>query len=142
MYLLWILGNLLEPTLGSRRFAALYFTALLCGACGALVVDPNSATVGASGAVFGLMGAAAVEMRSRGINPFKTDIGLLIVVNLILSFAISHISVGGHVGGLIGGVLVGIAYDVADRRRMPALAYGACLVLSAIAVIGALQAAA
>ena len=88
------------------------------------------------------MGAAAVEQRARGINPFKTDIGLLIVVNLILSFAISHISVGGHVGGLIGGVLVGIANDVADRRRMPALAYGAGLVLSAIAVIGALQAAA
>jgi membrane associated rhomboid family serine protease len=142
MYLLWILGNLLEPTLGSRRFAALYFTALLCGACGALVVDPNSPTVGASGAVFGLMGAAAVELRSRGINPFKTDIGLLIVVNLILSFAISHISVGGHIGGLIGGVLVGVAYDVADRRRLPALAYLACLVLSAIAVVGALQAAA
>jgi membrane associated rhomboid family serine protease len=142
MYLLWILGNLLEPTLGSRRFAALYFTALLAGACGALVVDPNSPTVGASGAVFGLMGAAAVELRSRGINPFKTDIGLLIVFNLILSFAISHISVGGHIGGLIGGVLVGVAYDVADRRRMPALAYLACLVLSAIAVVGALQAAA
>jgi membrane associated rhomboid family serine protease len=142
MYLLWILGNMLEPTLGSGRFAALYFTALLAGACGALVVDPNSATVGASGAVFGLMGAAAVELRSRGINPFKTDIGALIVLNLVLSFVISHISVGGHVGGLIGGVLVGVAYDVADRRRLPAIAYVACLVLSAIAVVGALQAAA
>src|SRR4051794_7519030 len=142
MYLLWILGNMLEPALGSRRFGALYLTALLAGACGALVVDPNSATVGASGAVFGLMGAAAVELRSRGINPFKTDIGLLIVVNLILSFAISHISVGGHIGGLIGGVLVAVAYDVADRRRVPALAYLACLVISAVAVIGALQAAA
>jgi membrane associated rhomboid family serine protease len=142
MYLLWILGNLLEPTLGSGRFAALYFTALLAGACGALVVEPNAPTVGASGAVFGLMGAAAVELRSRGVNPFKTDIGALIIINLILSFAISHISVGGHVGGLIGGVLVGIVFDVADRRRMPALAYVGCLVLSAIAVVGALQAAA
>jgi membrane associated rhomboid family serine protease len=142
MYLLWILGNMLEPTLGSSRFAALYFTALLAGACGALVVDPNSPTVGASGAVFGLMGAAAVELRSRGINPFKTDIGALIIFNLVLSFVISHISVGGHVGGLIGGVLVGVVFDQADRRRIPALAYLGCLVLSAIAVIGALQAAA
>ena len=142
MYLLWILGNMLEPTLGSSRFAALYFTALLAGACGALVVDPNSPTVGASGAVFGLMGAAAVELRSRGINPFKTDIGALIIFNLVLSFVISHISVGGHVGGLIGGVLVGIVFDQADRRRMPALAYLGCLVISAIAVVGALQAAA
>jgi membrane associated rhomboid family serine protease len=142
MYLLWILGNLLEPTLGSSRFAALYFTALLAGACGALVVDPNSPTVGASGAVFGLMGAAAVEMHSRGINPFKTDIGALIIFNLVLSFVISHISVGGHVGGLIGGVLVGVVFIQADRRRMPALAYLGCLVISAIAVVGALQAAA
>jgi membrane associated rhomboid family serine protease len=141
MYLLWILGNLLEPTFGSRRFAALYFTSLLAGACGALIVEPNAPTVGASGAVFGLMGAAAVELRSRGVNPFKTDIGLLIVVNLILSFAISHISVGGHVGGLIGGVLAGIAFDQADRRRMPAIGYVGCFVLSAIAVVGALQAA-
>jgi membrane associated rhomboid family serine protease len=141
MYLLWILGNLLEPTFGSARFAALYFTSLLAGACGALIVEPNAPTVGASGAVFGLMGAAAVELRSRGVNPFKTDIGLLIVVNLILSFAISHISVGGHVGGLIGGVLAGIAFDQADRRRMPAIGYAGCFVLSAIAVVGALQAA-
>jgi membrane associated rhomboid family serine protease len=142
MYLLWVLGNLLEPTLGSGRFAALYFTALLAGACGALVVDPNSPTVGASGAVFGLMGAAAVELRSRGINPFQTDIGLLIVFNLVLSFVLSHVSVGGHVGGLVGGALVGAGFVLADRRRMPALAYAACLVLSAIAVVGALQAAA
>jgi membrane associated rhomboid family serine protease len=141
MYLLWILGNMLEPTLGSGRFAALYFTALLCGSFGALLVDPNSPTVGASGAVFGLMGAAAVELRSRGINPFKTDIGLLIIFNLVLSFVLSHVSVGGHIGGLIGGVLVGLAFDVADRQRMPWIAYAGCLVVSVIAVIGGLAAA-
>jgi membrane associated rhomboid family serine protease len=142
MYLLWVLGNMLEPTLGSGRFAVLYFTALLAGACGALIVEPNTPTVGASGAVFGLMGAAAVELRSRGINPFQTDIGLLIIFNLVLSFVLSHVSVGGHVGGLIGGVLVGVAFDVADRRRTPALAYAGSVVLAAIAVVGALQAAA
>jgi membrane associated rhomboid family serine protease len=141
MYLLWLLGNLLEPSMGSPRFAALYFTALLWGSFGALVVNPNVPTVGASGAVFGLMGAAAVELRSRGINPFKTDIGALIIFNLVLSFAITNISVGGHIGGLIGGVLVGVAFDIADRQRMRSLAYVACLVLSAIAVVGALAAA-
>jgi membrane associated rhomboid family serine protease len=141
MYLLWILGQMLEPMLGSTRFAALYVTALLWGAFGALVIDPNTPTVGASGAVFGLMGAAAVELRARGVNPFKTDIGLLIVFNLILSFVISHISVGGHVGGLAGGVLVGLAYDFADRYRSRALPYAACAVLCAIAVVGALAAA-
>src|SRR5512132_765908 len=98
MYLLWILGQMLEPALGSMRFAALYFTALLWGSFGALVVEPDARTVGASGAVFGLMGAAAVELRSRGINPFQTGIGMLIVLNLGLSFVISGISIGGHIG--------------------------------------------
>jgi membrane associated rhomboid family serine protease len=141
MYLLWILGQMLEPTLGSVRFAALYVTALLWGSFGALLVQPDVPTVGASGAVFGLMGAAAVELRSRGINPFQTSIGTLIILNLVLSFAISNISVGGHIGGLVGGVLVGLAFDVADRRRTRALGYAACVLLSAIAVVGALAAA-
>jgi membrane associated rhomboid family serine protease len=142
MYLLWLLGNLLEPTLGSGRFAALYFTALLWGAFGALVaVEPNISTVGASGAVFGLMGAAAVEQRARGINPFKTDIGVLILLNLVLSFALSGISIGGHIGGLVGGVLVGAAFLAADRMRRRELGYLACVVLSAIAVLGALAVA-
>jgi membrane associated rhomboid family serine protease len=141
MYLLWLLGNLLEPTLGSGRFAALYVTALLWGAFGALVVQPDVQTVGASGAVFGLMGAAAVEQRARGINPFKTDIGVLILLNLVLSFALSNISIGGHIGGLLGGILVGAAFLGADRMRRRELAYAACLVLSLIAVVGALAAA-
>ena len=141
MYLLWLLGNLLEPTLGSGRFAALFFTALLWGAFGALVATPNGLTVGASGAVFGLMGAAAVEQRARGINPFKTDIGVLILLNLVLSFALSGISIGGHIGGLLGGILVGAAFLGADRMGRPQLGYVACLVLSAVAVVGALAAA-
>jgi len=141
MYLLWILGNMLEPVLGSGRFAALYFTALLCGSFGALVINPDVPTVGASGAVFGLMGAAAVELRSRGINPFKTDIGFLIIFNIVLSFVISHVSVGGHIGGLVGGVLVGAAYDIADRQRWPWFAYLATLLISLVAVFGALSVA-
>jgi membrane associated rhomboid family serine protease len=142
MYLLWLLGNLMEPTLGSGRFAALYFTALLWGAFGALVASPDSLTVGASGAVFGLMGAAAVEQRARGINPFKTDIGILILLNLGLSFVLSNISVGGHIGGLVGGILVGVVFEAAERMGRRELGYAGCVVLSAIAVFGALAAAA
>ena len=138
MYLLWILGQLLEPTLGSLRFGVLYFTALLWGSLGALVVQPDAVTVGASGAVFGLMGAAAVEMRSRGINPLQTDIGLLIIFNLVLSFVISNVSIGGHIGGLIGGILAGIVIDQADRRGSQALSYVGCAALAVVAVAGSL----
>ena len=140
MYLLWILGQMLEPSLGSIRFALLYFTALLWGSFGALVVTPNALTVGASGAVFGLMGAAAVELRSRGINPFQTQIGMLILLNLAISFVFSGISIGGHIGGLVGGVLVGVVYEQAERRRSRALAYAGCVVLIVVAVVGAILA--
>ena len=141
MYLLWILGQMLEPILGSRRFAVLYLTALLWGSFGALVVTPDAHTVGASGAVFGLMGAAAVELRARGYNPFKTDIGLLILFNLGLSFLLAGISIGGHIGGLIGGALAGMALGYADRHRTRWLGYVACAVLALFAVAGGIVAA-
>ncbi len=141
MYLLWILGRMLEPVLGTPRFVALYFTALLWGAFGAIAVQPDALTVGASGAIFGLMGAAAVDLRSRGYNPLQTDIGLLIVFNLGLSFVLSNVSIGGHIGGLVGGALVGVVFLVADRRRLPWLSYAGCVALSAVAVAGALSVA-
>jgi membrane associated rhomboid family serine protease len=141
MYLLWILGRLLEPALGTPRFVALYGTALLWGAFGALVVEPGVFTVGASGAIFGLMGAAAVDLRSRGYNILQTDIGLLILFNLGLSFVIRGVSIGGHIGGLVGGVLVGAVFLVADRRRMPWLSYAGAGALAVVAVAGALAAA-
>ena len=65
MYLLYLLGMMLEPAIGSVRFAAIYFTSLLCGSCGALVATA-APSLGASGAVFGLMGAAAGGSCARG----------------------------------------------------------------------------
>jgi len=133
MYLLWVLGQMLEPELGSRRFGLLYFTALLWGSLGALFVDPDALTVGASGAVFGLMGAAAVELRARGINPLQTDIGLLIIFNLGLSFVLANISIGGHVGGLIGGALAGAAFLWGDRLGRRSAGDVACVALAVAA---------
>jgi membrane associated rhomboid family serine protease len=141
MYLLWILGQMLEPAVGSVKFAAAYFASLLAGSFGALLVDPNVATVGASGAVFGLMGVAVVEMRARGIDPMQSGIGGLILINLVFTFVFSNISVGGHIGGLIGGFLAGYAINFGDRRRSVALAVAGCVVIAVVSVIGALVAA-
>ena len=135
MYLLWILGNMLEPAIGSVRFTVLYFTALLAGSFGALLLDPQTVTVGASGAVFGLMGAAFFELRSRGIDPFRAGIGWLIVLNLVLSFVLNNISVGGHIGGLVGGSMAALAMHAADRRRQPALGVAACAAIAVAAVV-------
>src|SRR3954453_4614548 len=141
MYLLWILGQMLEPALGGVRFAAIYVTALLAGSFGALLVAPNSVTVGAPGAVLGLMGAAFVELRARGIDPFQAGIGGLILINLAISFVIPGIAWRGHIGGLIGGALAMFAIRAGDRYRSMPLGLALCVVLSAIAVAGAIAAA-
>jgi membrane associated rhomboid family serine protease len=141
MYLLYILGMMLEPAIGSVRFAAIYFTALLAGSCGALIATP-APSLGASGAIFGLMGAAAVELRGRGIGVMQSGIGMLIILNLVLSFSLPGISIGAHIGGLIGGTLAGLAFRVStDARRSLAFGLAACLVLSVLAVVVSLAAA-
>jgi membrane associated rhomboid family serine protease len=141
MYLLWILGQLLEPAVGGLRFAAIYFTALLCGSLGALLVDPNVHSLGASGAVFGLMGAAFVDLRARGFDPLRSGIGGLIIFNLAFSFIVPGISYGAHVGGLIGGALAAILIRQGDRYRSQLVGLAGCVVLSAVAVVGAIAAA-
>ncbi|HWD11507.1 MAG TPA: rhomboid family intramembrane serine protease [Solirubrobacteraceae bacterium] len=138
MWVLYYLGTMLEPALGRLRFGAIYAVSLLCGSLGALLVSPHSITVGASGAVFGIMGAAAVEMRARQIPLMQSGVGGLIVINLIISFTLSGISWGGHVGGLIGGALAALAFQQAERRRAQALALAACVVIAAAAVGGAI----
>ena len=80
---------------------------MLGGSVGALALSPNALTGGASGAVFGLMAAAAVGLQQRGVNPMKTGIGGTLVLNLLITFTIPGISVGGHVGGALMGAAVG-----------------------------------
>src|SRR3954451_9603498 len=139
MYLLWILGQQLERALGSARFATIYFTALLCGSLGALVQTTTDVVVGASGAVFGLMGALVVVQWRRGYDPFRGGLGGLIIINLVISFIPGfNIAFGGHIGGLIGGIIAALAFHAADRMRRPALGYVACAVLAGAAVIASI----
>jgi len=139
MYLLYLVGRMIEPAIGSARLLAIYLTALLAGSCGALVAT-SAASLGASGAIFGLMGAAAVEVRARGFSVMESGIGGLIALNLLLSFLLPNISYGAHVGGLIGGLLAAWALRTADRYRLLPLGYLACLFLCAVAVAGAIAA--
>jgi membrane associated rhomboid family serine protease len=138
MFSLWILGGLLEPAIGQLRFALIFFVSLLAGSFGALIVDPNSLTVGASGGIFGLMGAAVVVMRNRGINPMESGIGLWIGLNLLITFTVSNISIGGHIGGLIGGSLAALVlFDLPTSLRVPqAAANLLCAGLGVAAVVG------
>ena len=141
MFLLWQLGVLLEPALGRGRFALLYFVSMLGGAVGALALSPNALTGGASGAVFGLMAAATVGLQQRGVNPFKTGIGATLVLNLLITFTIPGISVGGHLGGAIMGAAVGYAMlEPRWNRDAPWIGWVAPIVgiVGSLAIVAAL----
>jgi membrane associated rhomboid family serine protease len=139
MYILFVLGRMIEPALGHVRFVALYLASLLAGSFGAILVQPTAATIGASGAVFGLMGAAFVMQRSRGINPMQSGLGVLIILNLVLQFVIPGVSWGAHVGGLIGGGIAGWGVDRLSARRGKGLLapVAVCTAVGVAAVIGA-----
>jgi membrane associated rhomboid family serine protease len=141
MYVLYALGQMLEPALGGLRFTVIYIVALLTGSLGALLVTQHTPVVGASGAVFGVMGAAAVEMRARQIPLMQSGVGGLILINLVISFTFSNISWGGHVGGLIGGALAMTLLRLGERRRAEALALAACTLIAVAAASGAVAAA-
>jgi membrane associated rhomboid family serine protease len=136
----YFLGQLLEPALGAARFAALYAASLLAGSFGALLLSPDAVTVGASGAVFGLLGAAFVIMRQRGVDPMQTFIGPILILNVIITFAFPNISIGGHLGGLVGGAIAAFLMDRVARGRVGA-GVAACVAVGAVAAAGAIAVA-
>lgn len=118
-YFLYVIGNQLEPTLGRGKFLALYFASMLGGSAGVLLLQPNGLTAGASGAMFGLLGAMAVGIWQHGVNPFSTQIGSLLLINLGLTFFIPGISIGGHLGGLVAGGLCGYVMMAPGYKGYP-----------------------
>jgi membrane associated rhomboid family serine protease len=116
MYVLYVAGSILEPGIGTPRFLGIYFVSLIAGSLGALIVDPNTVTVGASGAIFGLMAAVIVVARGRGVEQLASQFGLFVVLNLVLTFSIPGISIGGHIGGLIGGAVAALLVIFVERR--------------------------
>ena len=142
MFALYVLGTLLEPAVGRFRFGLIYFVSLLAGSFGALLLEPTSPTVGASGAIFGLMGAAVIVMRNQGMNLMESGLLFWIGLNLVITFTIPNISIGGHIGGLLGGALAALVlFDLRDRVSLPAAvpsilvaALGAASIAGAIAV--------
>jgi membrane associated rhomboid family serine protease len=104
MLALWWFGEVVERSLGRGRFLLLYLASGLAGSAGALLADPTAVTVGASGAVFGMLGALLI-LEWQATGSFTGQAMTLIALNLVFSFAVSGISWGGHIGGLIGGIL-------------------------------------
>lgn len=142
MILLFFLGRILEPGIGTPRFVALYFASLLAGSFGALVATPDSLTLGASGAVFGVLAATFVIARGRGVDALASSVGVLILINLAFSLGVRGISLGAHLGGLAAGFLCAMLIIAGERgllgRRHFAAEMAAMIALGAAAVLGAL----
>ena len=132
MYSLFFAGTLLEHVIGRWRFALLYLGSGIAGSAGAILLSPNSVTVGASGAIFGILGALFVLERRRHIAT-GGQVGGLIILNLVFTFVLSSfISVGGHVGGLIGGVA--LMWLLLQYRRSAALSIAATLAIVTVSL--------
>jgi membrane associated rhomboid family serine protease len=104
-----------------------------------MILSPDSATLGASGAIFGLLGAAAAFQVANKVNIWRSGLGNLIVINLVITFALaSFVSVGGHIGGLIGGAAVGWVQFQLEQRRVPAVVgLGVALAAAALFAVAA-----
>ena len=138
MLALWFLGPQLEMVFGRVRFLALYLVSLLSGS--ALVywlADEQSATLGASGAVFGLIGALLVVAQKVG-----GDVRTLLIwlgLNVFITFAVPNVSWQGHLGGFIGGFLAGLVLVHAPKARRTTLQVAGLSVI-AVVVLGAMVA--
>jgi membrane associated rhomboid family serine protease len=136
MIVLYVLGPSLERVLGRLSFVSLYAAGLAASSFGALVLSPHSPTVGASGAIFALMGATIVGQRASGIDPWRSGIIGWVVINLVFTIAVPGISIGGHLGGLAGGLIAGA---ILFRPRLhPALGSLACIGIAALFVVASL----
>jgi membrane associated rhomboid family serine protease len=105
MFALYWLGTIVEQALGTPRFLLVYFVSGLAGSAGALwFSSPIAVTVGASGAIFGLIGALLI-LEYLATGSLMGQAAVLILVNLAFTFAVPGISIGGHLGGLAGGIV-------------------------------------
>lgn len=136
MWALWVLGRTLEAVLGPLRFLALYLIAGLGGNVAVYLFSPvNQASAGASTAIFGLFAAIFVIMRRLGRD--TSAIVPILVINLIFTFTVPHISVAGHLGGLAVGALMALvlAYAPRMRRTLFQAAGGAILLVALLGLV-------
>lgn len=134
MYTLYIFGQVLEPMLGRARFLILYLIAAFGGSVAVLLFsEPASTVVGASGAIYGLMGAYFVLLRAIGERSGQL-VGL-IAINLVFSFLNPGISWQAHIGGLlVGGAVAGI-YAATRKATQKNLQIAGLVLLVAVLVM-------
>jgi membrane associated rhomboid family serine protease len=140
MYFLYVLGRMIEPAIGRVQYLLLYTASLLGGSFGVVFLGGPGITAGASGAVFGLLGAATIGLWRRGINPFSTGLGATLILNLFITFAIPGISIGGHLGGIVAGSICALVMLAPSYRAFPPWAsYATPLAVGGVSVVASIM---
>ena len=159
MYALWLFGPIIEQMYGHVEYAVIYLLCALGGSVLTILAAPNVPALGASGAIFGLFGLAFIVSRRRHLllgpqaRAMVSQVGTLLVLNLIITFTIPQISWTGHVGGLVVGGLIGLLLaptnvptlggmwrapdgSLLARRTSPSLRASTYLVVAAALLLG------
>lgn len=117
-YALYVIGSQIENFLGKFKYIIIYLFSGIVGSLFSVIFMGNSGSIGASGAIFGLMGALVYfgyYYRVYLGNVVKSQIIPLILLNLGLGFMMSGIDNAAHIGGLIGGLFITMALGVKDK---------------------------
>lgn len=142
MLSLWFVGRSLEPAIGRAYFAAVYFTALLAGSFGALAFTPGVATLGASGAIFGVFGTLIMVARARRIPLWQSGLLPILLFNFVYTLTVAGVSIGGHLGGVISGFVTGwLVTEYGEKRGNRAVVLGGCLLIAVLSVVGSIAVA-
>ncbi|MFF5624812.1 rhomboid family intramembrane serine protease [Microbacterium sp. NPDC012755] len=136
MLALWMLGQTLEPMLGRARFLAMYLISGLGGSVVVALIAPGVSTVGASGAIFGLMSALLIIGRHIGAN--VTGILLIVGINLVFGFFAPNVAWQAHVGGLLTGALIAFIYTRTRRREQRVWQIVSLAVITILLIVAAL----
>ncbi|HEY3834051.1 MAG TPA: rhomboid family intramembrane serine protease [Acidimicrobiia bacterium] len=133
MLILWFLGQTMEAGIGRLRFTLIYFASLVAGSFAIALINDTHVNGGASGAIFGLAAAATIALYQRGVSFYQTGWGPLLIIELVLSFLDSNISIGAHVGGLVAGAILGA---VMLHPRFGATNRGVGIAVAAAIIVG------
>ncbi len=135
MLSLWFVGRALEPAIGRLYYGAIYFSALFAGALGALAFTPDQATLGASGAIFGVFGALIMVARARRIPLWQSGLLPILLFNFIYTLTVAGVSIGGHLGGLLAGLVGGwLVTEYGEKRDKQAFALGGLFLIAVVSI--------